>query len=461
MSKRRAKGAGTIQTTRDGKYRARFAFTVGGQRESIDGSPFDTYEAAEAALDGLLAALRARGSRRGTSLRKAAKRALDLREKEGFHSIDSERERWRCYFEKSEFSDLLITEIDKGAMRDFLADQKNKRTGEPLSVSTRKNILNLVRAILEICVEDTLLEDNPLFGMRIRNTGSIEEELRPLSHAQLLAFVGAATDPAVAIKGGTGMRSGEMRALVWERDVFLDGPKPHVLSRCGKPNKPRKNGKVVRVPLFGIALTAFESIPKEQRRGIVFPAKRGGYRPKGRLFNRLDWKAWLKAAGIDRLVRPHDLRHTCATLLLNGDFGRKWSYEEVKEMLGHSSVKVTERYAKVLGTLAEKAAAEMRKPKKIRPPKRPPVDAEIIAQATEILQRRGWDSNPRVPVLQTHTASCEIEELEAICGLVEAHAAAVITNDDFAHARGLTAGERFLAYAQARLAMLRPIGATA
>ena len=204
------------------------------------------------------------------------------------------------------------------------------------------------------------------------------------------------------------------------------------------------------------------------------------------MFDRVDWKAWLKAGKLRRRVRPHDLRHTCATLLLsgawgepwsyeavkemlghssvkvteryakalgtlakraakgragaadkpetsphvsasyalavangtplrhtcatlllNGDLGRKWTYEEVKELLDHSSVKVTERYAKVLGTLVDKAAGEMRTPRKLRKatPDRGAIGAQldetIRAQAREIIGRRGSDSNRRMTVLQT------------------------------------------------------------
>jgi len=57
--KRRRRGAGAIEVTRDGKYRARFSFE-NGKREDIDGSPFATYAEAERAL-APLAELAARG----------------------------------------------------------------------------------------------------------------------------------------------------------------------------------------------------------------------------------------------------------------------------------------------------------------------------------------------------------------------------------------------------------------
>jgi integrase len=54
-----------------------------------------------------------------------------------------------------------------------------------------------------------------------------------------------------------------------------------------------------------------------------------------------------------RPIRFHDLRHTCATLLLSKDVNPK----VVSEMLGHSSVSITlDIYSHLLPDMQEKAA---------------------------------------------------------------------------------------------------------
>ncbi len=65
-------------------------------------------------------------------------------------------------------------------------------------------------------------------------------------------------------------------------------------------------------------------------------------------------------------------------------------------MLGHSSVKVTERHARATGTLAQRAAREMD-----APGTSPANVAALVVKAREILRRRGSDSNRRMTVLQT------------------------------------------------------------
>jgi len=52
----------------------------------------------------------------------------------------------------------------------------------------------------------------------------------------------------------------------------------------------------------------------------------------------------------------HDLRHTCASSLVAGLWGRTWRLEVVREVLGHSGVDVTERYAHLSASVIQEAA---------------------------------------------------------------------------------------------------------
>jgi integrase len=55
-------------------------------------------------------------------------------------------------------------------------------------------------------------------------------------------------------------------------------------------------------------------------------------------------------------IRFHDLRHTCATLLLT----KKVNSKIVSEMLGHSSIAITlDTYSHVLPNMRDQAAAAM------------------------------------------------------------------------------------------------------
>jgi integrase len=64
----------------------------------------------------------------------------------------------------------------------------------------------------------------------------------------------------------------------------------------------------------------------------------------------------LKRTGLPLNTRFHDLRHTCATLLLTKEVHPK----VVQEMLGHSSITITlDTYSHVLPNMQEKAVEAM------------------------------------------------------------------------------------------------------
>ena len=62
--------------------------------------------------------------------------------------------------------------------------------------------------------------------------------------------------------------------------------------------------------------------------------------------------------GLGQPLRWHDLRHTCGASLISGWWGRAWRLEEIKELLGHSDISVTQRYAHLARGALLKAAEQ-------------------------------------------------------------------------------------------------------
>lgn len=446
---RRPRGTGTIERTREGKFRARFPFKPN-EREDIDGSPFDTRKAAEVALDALLAALQDAGATvGGTTLRKLGEKALAQRDRDGYRGVDAEYDLWNLRIETWERCGLPASSTTRGDVKAWLASLR-KKNGKPLATQSRRNALNLLRAVYAYGVDLDLVTENPCDGIKVKDHGRTQEGSTFLTAEEVERLIAIATDPGVALKIGTGMRSGELRALQWE-DVHAD----HIVVRYGAPDMPRKNGQILHVPILPIAARALAELRRpfgeKDPTGIVLPTVTGCHRKKGHVFARDEWKAWLKAAKLTRRVRPHDLRHTCATLLLSGAWGEPWSYEAVKEMLGHSSVKVTERYARALGTLAQKAAAKLRIVAD-KPAVSPQANEAEVSQAREILGRRGSDSNRRMTVLQTVDLRGFSRADVDVAGLARAYVEAVASGDPTAIAKGLTLADRAWEMGALRLA---------
>src|SRR5690606_29071466 len=210
-----------------------------------------------------------------------------------------------------------------------------------LADQTRRNALNLLRSALADAVDRELLAANPARDVKVRRSGTKEEDLsgvlRPDEQMRLIQACPERDRPVVLFALLTGLRLSEQWWLTWA-DIKED----HVLVRRSVDGKATEGGKPRRVPLLEPARQLLAALPRHSE--WVFPATRGGRRDYGK--RPRGWATALK--GLGRKIRWHDLRHTCGTSLLAGWWGRVWSLEEVRGFLGHSSVQVTERYARIL-----------------------------------------------------------------------------------------------------------------
>ena len=90
-------------------------------------------------------------------------------------------------------------------------------------------------------------------------------------------------------------------------------------------------------------------------KGLVFPNETGSLFNPSNLRNR-SFKRIKARAGAWEDLRFHDLRHTCATLLL----GKGVNAKVVSEMLGHASITITlNTYSHVLPDMQDSAADAM------------------------------------------------------------------------------------------------------
>jgi len=136
--------------------------------------------------------------------------------------------------------------------------------------------------------------------------------------------------PLVLLSLNTGMRRGEVFNLHW-RDVNFQGK---FLTVEGETSK---SGQTRHIPLNKEALSVLKAWRGDLVRvGFVFPAK-----DAGRLDNvKKSWDGVLKLAKVENF-RWHDLRHTFASKLVMAGV----ALNTVRELLGHSDIAMTLRYA--------------------------------------------------------------------------------------------------------------------
>jgi integrase len=170
------------------------------------------------------------------------------------------------------------------------------------------------------------------------------------------------------------MRQGELLALKWT-DVDLEAGKVSVRRtltregghyRLGEP-KTKKSRRTVK--LTGAATEAFSRDLNRQMvemdrlgdlyrdQGLVFTTSSGAPLNPSNIRNR-NLRRLTRKAGLPE-SRFHDLRHTCATLLLSKNVHPKI----VQEMLGHANVAITldtlDTNSHVLPGMGDQAASAM------------------------------------------------------------------------------------------------------
>ena len=195
-----------------------------------------------------------------------------------------------------------------------------------------------------------------------------KKEIKPLSQDQARSLPWAAKgdrlEALYAIALHCGIRQKELLGLKWE-DVDPNTGKPSVrrtLSETltGWKFEQPKSGKGRSVKLSQKAAAALRS---HRKRRLKEPAPRPEERFKGLVFATSDctpysctnllsqrFRPLLERAGLPAATRFHDLRHTCATILLM--MGQHPKY--VQELLGHASISITlDTYSHVIESMGD------------------------------------------------------------------------------------------------------------
>jgi integrase len=221
-------------------------------------------------------------------------------------------------------------------------------------------------------VADDLIPRNAASSVKLPKPK--KNEIKPLDREQVQAFFEAVSgerlEPLYVLAVIAGLREGELLGLKWE-DLDLEVGMLQVRrslseARSGRIFEAPKSGKGRSIRLTRRAVNALRAHRKRQLEermklaglwkdhGLVFPSQVGT--PfSGRNLIR-SFKRHLKRVGLPQSFRFHDLRHTCATLLLRQGVNPKF----VQELLGHGDVTLTLNvYSHMLPDMADQTAIAM------------------------------------------------------------------------------------------------------
>ena len=249
----------------------------------------------------------------------------------------------------------------------------NNKAADGLGERSVQIIHSTLRTMLSEAMREELIERN--VATVVRPPSAQQVEVQPWSTVEASRFLAASADHRLhalfAVGVALGLRKGELLALRWD-DVDLEGGVVHVrqnvqrLPEIGlvfgppKSNKSRRtiplpaaSAKVLRTHRANQAAEALALGPAWGESGLVFTSAVGTViepRNLNRFFDEL-----IAKAGVRR-IRFHDLRHTCASLLL----AQHVPARIVMEILGHSQLAMTtDLYSHVMPTALREAADAM------------------------------------------------------------------------------------------------------
>lgn len=273
------------------------------------------------------------------------------------------------------FQKLSVDDIEKliKSMREkTLPKGTHGAKGEKLADGTIRKIFNLLQTAYKAAHKKELIAKNPFDllddGSRPRaskpkvdywTVEEVKQFFSVLEHRQKILFV-------LAIY--TGMRRGEILGLRW-RDIDMKNSQIRIrqtLKPKGRVKDGGKNQNAERSITFSkyvgdelkrhkamIVQECWESGREFKDDGFVVCSPDGQPASLGN-FHKF-WTRIIKKTNM-RYIRFHDLRHTCASLLLTSGVHPK----VVQELLGHSSIKVTlDLYSHLMPNMQSEAVKKL------------------------------------------------------------------------------------------------------
>ncbi|MGH2718384.1 MAG: tyrosine-type recombinase/integrase [Actinomycetota bacterium] len=265
------------------------------------------------------------------------------------------------------FGNWAIGGIQPSDVRSWIASLSAKG----LAPATVRAIVLTFGQIIDTAQVDGYVARSPMIGTKqsLPKEAS-HEEMHFLAGPEIQRLAEAITPRfrvAIYAAGYLGLRDGELWATktanLRDGTLRVDRSLTQVRSRGGllagyteiRPGLvlgPTKTGKVrsMLVPRFLLDMLdeQLAQFPPTKE-GFIFSAALGGPVWHRNFYGR-HFKPAVAAAGLTDELRFHDLRHSCAALLIGA--GRH--IEEVKQYLGHSSIRVTsDRYGHLFPTAKE------------------------------------------------------------------------------------------------------------
>lgn len=222
-----------------------------------------------------------------------------------------------------------------------------------ISVRSQSRILSGVRTFYTFLILDGYIEDDPTellewpkIGEHLPEVLSVEEVDRLEQACDLSKWEGQRNRTIIEVLFSCGLRVSELINLRLS-DLFLNEKFIRVMGK-GKKERlvPISESAVKELQYWFMDRNLMKIKPGEE--DFVFLNRRGGHLTRMMIFTIV--RRLAEAAGIEKTISPHTLRHSFATALLEGGANLR----AIQDMLGHERISTTQIYTHIdMHTLRE------------------------------------------------------------------------------------------------------------
>ena len=244
--------------------------------------------------------------------------------------------------------DVFFQEVNPKFLKDFETFLKTERGIN--HNSTMKYLANL-KKIIRIAIANGWMKNNPYAGFTLKlqevDVDYLDEdELQRLMVRRFTIKRIEQVKDVYLFCCFTGMAFSDVKSFE-QKDIIYKGDQPWI------KKKRQKTKNWFHVPLLDPALRILQKYaqhPECVKKGVLLPV------PTNQKMN-----AYLKEIadlmGFDKHLSTHTARHTFATTVT---LSNQVSMEVVSKMLGHSSIDMTKRYARIVDDLISKDMAKVK-----------------------------------------------------------------------------------------------------
>ena len=228
---------------------------------------------------------------------------------------------------------LKISQIDKVMIIDFVSYLESRSIGEGAHGYYQR-----FKKILKRAVDEDIISKMPTKDVRCKTVEGLRKDI--LTNDEIIQLAktpcqNSELKRAFLFCCSTGLRFVDVKALKY-KDIDFSSKKMNI--------DQIKTGKTATIDLNTTALKMIGTPQRPDNYVFELPSSNGTNKTL---------QAWVKRAGIDKYITWHCARHSFAVNLLTSD--ERPDIKTVSSTLGHSSLKHTEKYTRVVDELKKKA----------------------------------------------------------------------------------------------------------